>query len=252
MDSPAKTKKTHFSISTFKKTKTLNPVIQIEEDQKEIKQSKFKRSYSYIIPKKFVPKLRPHKTTINPTYFLLNEDNDKIEKVRIDENTETKSVNDILSNEDDISFSSLSDVNLDIDEEKITDNLTELIEVDSNEGKLKLDFKMNNEEENKKGKNNSFSSLNNIRKKLHQIKNNSCLKKANECIDLNLINLKRKFSLDEYYFNHNDINVRYIKNENNYNEYKSSLLFCEHKFKIKSKPFLIFDVLTQASQRNKL
>ena len=42
-----------------------------------------KRSSSYVIPKNFVPKIKPKKTTKNPSYFILNEKKNKILKQKV-------------------------------------------------------------------------------------------------------------------------------------------------------------------------
>ena len=83
MDSPKKNKKIHFSISTFKKTKALSSLIDIEKSEKKALTSKMKRSSSYVIPKNFVPKIKPKKTTKNPSYFILNEKKNKILKQKV-------------------------------------------------------------------------------------------------------------------------------------------------------------------------
>lgn len=243
MDSPKENNKIHFSISTFKKTKALSSVIEIEDSEKKVLASKMKRSSSYVIPKRFVPKIKPKKTTKNPSYFILNEKNNKKE-----ENSEIKSVKEILSNEDNMSYSSLSESFSDIENENNSNKFNYFKEEEINNIKIQLNFQKKNEIQ-KKNDNNSLSSLSNIRKKMQQIKNNSCLIRIKECIDLNLLNLKKKFSFNDIYFN-KDI---HLKNENNnYIKFKSSFLLCENENKKRNKPFLIFDVLTQSSQKNNL
>lgn len=231
MDSPEKEKKIHFSIGTFKKTKALTSIIEIEDDPKKGFIGKVKRSSSYVIPKKFVPRIRPRKSLVNPTYFILNKDNDVQENDKNKEKTETKSVKEDLSNdEDSSSFCSLSDSET---EEKTIDKLNYLDEVTI-----------------KNTKNNSLSSLSTIRKKLQQIKHNFCLL-SKECIDLNFSKLKKKYSINDV--NDNYRNLENINNEfYNYNKYKSSMFFTNNKYKSNKKPFLIFDVLAEASQRSNL
>ena len=75
-----------------------------------------------------------------------------------------------------------------------------------------------------------------------QIKNSLCLKKIKECIDLGLFNLKSKFNLEE----------KNQKNENyNLNKYESIGIVNNNK-NGKIRPFLIFDVLSEASQINNI
>ena len=247
MDSPKENKKIHFSLSTFKKAKALSSVIEIEDSEKKALASKMKRSSSYVIPKRFVPKIKPKKTTKNPSFFVLNEKDDKKE-----ENSEIKSVKETLSNEDNMSYSSLSDSYSDIDNENNSNKFNYFKEEEgANNIRMKLNFKEKNEI-NKKNENNSLT-LSSIRKKMQQIKNNTCFIRIKECIDLNLLNLKKKFSFNDIYFNHDNTKNLNLKNENNnYYKFKSSLLFCEKENKVRKKPFLIFDVLTQASQKNNL
>ena len=231
MDSQEKEKKTHFSIGTFKKTKALTSIIEIEDDPKKGFIGKVKRSSSYVIPKKFVPRIRPRKSLVNPSYFILNQRNDIQDNEKNKEKTETKSVKEDLSNNEDISsFCSLSDSET---EEKTFDKLNYLDEVN-----------------NKNTKNNSLTSLSTIRKKLQQIKHNFCLL-SKECIDLNFSKLKQKYNIDDV--NNSDRNLININNESyNYNKYKSSMFFTNNKYNSKKKPFLIFDVLAEASQRSNL
>ena len=247
MESPKENKKIHFSISTFKKTKALSSVVEIEDSEKKDLASKMKRSSSYIIPKRLVPKIKPKKTTKNPSFFILNEKDDKIE-----ENSETKSVKEILSNEDNISYSSLSNSYSDIDNENISNKLNYFKEEEgANNIRMKINFHEKNEIKKKKDYNSL--TLSSIRKEMQQIKNNSCFIRIKECIDLNLLNLKKKFSFNDIYFGHDGNKNLNLKNENNnYYNIKSSLLFYEKENKLRKKPFLIFDVLTQASQKNNL
>lgn len=229
LDSQEK-KKIHFSIGTFPKKKALTSIIQIEDEQKKEYLGKYKRSSSYVIPKKFVPRIRPRKTSVNPSYFILNKSNDIQENEKNKEKTETKSVKEDLSNdEDSSSFCSLSDSET---EEKTVDKFNYLDE-----------YKYKN------NKNNSLSSLFSIRKKLQQIKHNFCLL-SKECIDLNFSKLRKKYSID-YDVNNNYRELENINNDTyNYNKYKFSMIFTNNKYKSKNKPFLIFDVLAGASQRN--
>ena len=252
MDSPKKIKKIHFSISSFKKSKPLSSEIQIDDEQKDSLYSKFKRSSSYKIPKKFVPKLKPKKTTINPTVFILNEENSSNSSARNKEITETKNKNDNLSNEHNISNSSILDVNSDIEEENISDKKIDLLEKTSEKIISELNFKEKAKETKRINKNNSSSSLNEIkeRKNLQEIKNNSNLMRSKECNDSVLFSLKNKFSLnnikndDGNNGNNYDFNLRKEKNF-----YKSSLLFDNDKNETKKRPFLIIDVLTQKIKR---
>lgn len=247
MDSQDKNKHIHFSISNFKKTKALSSVLKFGDDQQDDLSSKIKRSVSFAIPKKFVPKIRPQKTKIIPSFFVLNEEK-KITKKRENlESLDSKSVKDILSNEDNISLSSITDSNSDNEEENISHKLKDLKEVEHNEIKANINLEKINEEKNKNSKNNSLSSLFNIRKKMAQIKNNSCLKRIKECIDLNLLNLKKKFSLDIAYYDISKEHDLISKLENNnHNKYNSSMIVGSNKNKSKIKSFLIFDVLKRA------
>ena len=248
MDSPEETKKIHFSISTFKKPKSM---LEIEDNQNNGNKGKYRRSSSYVIPKKFVPKIRPRKTLINPPFFILDQKNEQNENEKNKEKTETKSVKEDLSNDDEdiSSFSSSSDSER--EEDNIFENKLNYIDEDiSNDIKQKLNYKENNEEKNKNNKNNSLSSLSNIRKKLQQIKHNSLIT-IKECIDLNLLNLKKKFSLDNICDNERNINN--VNNEYfNYSKYKSSMFFINNKYNTKKRPFLIFDVLNDAYQKTNL
>ena len=239
MDSPEETKKIHFSISTFKKPKSM---LEIEDNQNNGNKGKYRRSSSYVIPKKFVPKIRPRKTLVIPPFFVLEKNENEKNK----EKTETKSVKEDLSNDDEdiSSFSSSSDSEIE------EDNTFYIDEVISNDIKQKLNYKENNEEKNKNNKNNTLSSLSNIRKKLQQIKHNSLIT-IKECKDLNLLNLKKKYSLDNVCDNERNINN--VNNEYfNYSKYKSSMFFINNKYNTKKKPFLIFDVLTDAYQKTNL
>ena len=249
MDSPGETEKIHFSISTFKKPKSM---LEIEDNQNNGNKGKYRRSSSYVIPKKFVPKIRPRKTLINPPFFVLDQKkNEQNENEKNKEKTETKSVKEDLSNDDEdiSSFSSSSDSER--EEDNIFENKLNYIDEDiSNDIKQKLNYKENNEEKNKNNKNNSLSSLSNIRKKLQQIKHNSLIT-IKECIDLNFLNLKKKFSLDNIYDNERNINN--ANNEYfNYSKYKSSMLFINNIYNKKKRPFLIFDVLSDAYQKMNL
>jgi hypothetical protein len=241
MDSPENIKKTHFSIDTLNKFKTSSCVIKA---QKEELVTAAKRSASYIIPKRFVPKLKPKKALINPTFLKLNENNNVHNSTSADD-IETKSVND-----DDISFSSFSESISDLDEEENLSNLDEEILHDDNDLKLikKEDTNIN------KGKNkNSSLSLLSIRKKLAQIKNSSFASSIKECIDENVLNLKKKFSLDEdeIFLKKNFCN--YNNDNNNLCKYNSSILYCNDKNNMKgNRPFLIFDVLVKASNKNNI
>jgi len=212
-------KKTHFSIGTFKINKALSSIISEETENNTRK----KRSYSYVIPKRFVPKLKPKKALVNPSYLNLNHKN-KIEKNENDENIEAYSVKDFI--EDDISFCSCSDSSSYIEDDDTQDKASNLDD-----------------------------DIFYIRKKLSQIKNNSSLIiTIKECNDLSTLNLKKKFSLDE---NCNDkfCNIKNDINNNlddkllTINKYKSVLLYNDDKDKPKGRmPFLIFDVLARANQ----
>ena len=253
MDSPENFKKAHFSISTFKKTKALSSLLHDEDEKKDNIEQKMKRSSSYIIPKRFVPKLRPLKSSINPSFFILN---DEKENQNINENTEIKSV----FNDEDLSFTSISD-SISVEEEKISDKITDL-EDDINNYKNKNDINTVKEEGNlninkKNSKNNSISSLFNIRKKLQSIKYNSSFISIKECIDSSLNKLKKNFGLDDIYYKRFNIKKNIFNNNDCYifNKYKSSMLFNDNKNELKdqnnNRPFLIFDVL-KASQKSKL
>ena len=255
MDSLDKKKHIHCSISIFKKTKALTSVIQIGDDQQGVLSSIIKRSSSSIIPKNFVPKIRPQKTKISPSFFILNEEK-KIEKIENLENIEnlekleSKNVKDILSNEDNISLFSNTDSNSDNEKETSSDKLREVKKVDHNEIKEKLNLDKNNEEKNK---NHSLSSLFNIRKKMTQIKNYSCLKRIKEFIDMNLSNLKKRFSIDNSYYDSKRVHDLNSKGEIfNYNKYNSSIIVGDNKNKGKIRSLLIFDVLTKAYQGSNL
>lgn len=208
-------KKIHFSIGTFKINKALPSII--PESEETEKNTRKKRSYSYVIPKRFVPKLKPKKALVNPSYLNLNNKK-KIEKNEKVENIEAKSVKDFI--EDDISFCSCSDSSSYMEEDNTQDD-----------------------------------DIFYIRKKLTQIKNNSSLIiNIKECNDLSTINLKKKFSLDENCNNKfsnikNDININLDDELLKINKYKSVLLYNDDKDKPKGHmPFLIFDVLARANQ----
>ena len=234
MDSSENEKNVHFSKSDYKKTKTFNHIFKIEHEQKDADKLKFKRSSTHFISKMFVPKIRPRKATINPTFLSLNEENRKLNSLN-KENKNSKSLNNLLSKEDNVSFSSVSDKNSEEEEKTLN-------KISTKENKAKLKFLNDNNIKNIKQ--DLFSSLSNLRKKLHRIKNNSCLLKIKESIDLNPLNLKNRFGLyDNNHFDEgNYINAKDVNKNNN----KSS------KKKIRSKPSLIFDVLVRASKFNKL
>ena len=188
MDSPNENKKIHFSIDTFtKKCKFCNL---IEKDNT----TRFKpaRSYSSKINSKFVPTLRPKKSLLNPSHFMLNEDDETQEKSGT---IGSKSVKDILCNENNsMSFSSISNSYSSIEEKNISNKCKDVDELDSNDNKIKSILK------NKKDKSprsssgqNLLISIPNMRKKLQMIKNNAYQIYNKECIDLNLFNLKKKF-----------------------------------------------------------
>jgi len=238
MDSPEKTKKTHFAIDTLNKYKTSSCVI---KTQKEELVTAAKRSASYVIPKRFVPKLKPQKALISPTFLKLNENNNIHNSTNPDD-IETKSVND-----DDISISSFSESLSDLDEE---DNLSNLDEEIMQDVDLKNINKDNINSNGEKNKDDSLSLLS-IRKKLAQIKNSSFASSIKECIDENVLNLKKKFSLDEdgAYLKNSFCN--YKNDTNNLCKYNSSILYCNNKNNMKgNRPFLIFDVLVKASNKN--
>jgi hypothetical protein len=216
-------KKAHFSIDTFKKTRKLSSIIPEEPEQNTRK----KRSYSYVIPKRFVPKLKPKKALVNPSYLNLNNNNKKFERNESAENFEAQSIKNF--NEDDISFCSCSESSSYIEEDITQDKASNLDD-----------------------------DIFDIRKKLTQIKNNSSLiiNNIKESNDLSTLNLKKKFSFDEncnnkFFSLKNDMN-----NNNNLdndlfkiNKYKSVLLYNDDKDKTKGQmPFLIFDVLTRANK----
>ena len=212
-------KKTHFSIGTFKKNNDLSSIIPEETE----KSTRKKRSYSYVIPKRFVPKLKPKKALVNPSYLNLNSNN-KIERNESDENIEAQSVKDF--NEDDISFCSCSDSSSYIEEDTTQEKTSNLDD-----------------------------DIFGIRKKLTQIKNTSSLIiNIKECNDLSTVNLKKKFSLNENCNNKfcnikNDINNNLDDGLLKINKHKSVLLYNDDKDKPKGKmPFLIFDVLVRANQ----
>ena len=239
MDSPENTKKAHFAIDTLNKFKTSSCVI---KTQKEELVTTAKRSASYVIPKRFVPKLKPRKALINPTFLKLNENNNVHNSTNV-EDIEAKSVKD-----DDISFSSFSESISDLDEEDLS-NLDEEIFHDVD---LKSANKDNTNENGEKNKNDSLSLLT-IRKKLAQIKNSSFSSSIKECIDENVLNLKKKFSLDEDEFYSKNSFCNYNNDTNNLYKYNSTILYCNNKNNIKdNRPFLIFDVLVKASHKNNI
>lgn len=238
MESPKKAKSIHFSISSFKKTKPLSSEIQIDEEQKK---SELKRSWSYVIPKKFVPKLRPMKTTMNPSFLMLNEENSSKSNLKINK-TEIENKNVILSNEDKISNSSISEVNSDIEEQIFSEKIINTIKYASeNTNNINLNSKGTINEANKT---NSCTSLNYIteRKSFQEIKNNSDSIKTKEYIDSDLLGLKKKLGFEDIKNNA----AKKLKKEKN--KYKSAL-FHENKCQEKKRPFLIFDVLTQALKK---
>ena len=215
-------KKTHFSVSTFKKTKALTSIIPEEKEKNERK----KRSYSFVIPKRFVPKLKPKKALVSPSYLNLSN-NKKIERNENAENIEVQSAKDF--NEDNISLYSSSESSSYIEEDIIQDKASNLDD-----------------------------DIFDIRKKLSQIKNNSSLiiNNIKESNDLSTLNLKKKFSFDEncnnkFFSLKNDINnnTNFDNELSKINKYKSVLLYNDDKGKPKGQmPFLIFDVLTRANQ----
>lgn len=242
MESPKKTKNIHFSISSFKKTKPLSSEIQIDDEQKK---SEFKRSWSYVIPKKLVPKLRPKKTTINPSYLMLNEENSCNSNVKIN-NKEIENKNYILSYEDNISnSSSISDENSDIEEHIFSEKIINTVKYGTeNINNINLFFKEATNEAKMVNKTNSFTSLNYIteKKSFQETKNNSDSMKTKEYIDSELLGLNKKSSLEDIKNNSANNKGMQLKKENN--KYKSALLD-ENKCQEKKRPFLIFDVLTQ-------
>jgi hypothetical protein len=233
MDSPENTKKTHFSLDIFNKFKTSSCIIKA---QKEKLVTAAKRSASYVIPKRFVPKLKPRKALINPTFLKLNENNNVHNSTNADD-IETKSVID-----DDISFSSFSESISNLEDEESLSYLDEEIIHDNDLKSIQKDNININEGKNK----NDSSSLLSIRKKLAQIKNSSFVSSIKECIDENIFNLKQKYSLDEKYFKNNFVK----NNNNNLCKYNSSLLYYNNNNnKEGNRPFLIFDVLKRASHK---
>lgn len=250
MDSPKKKKKIYFSINSFKKTTAFSSEFEINEDHKEHKF--LRRSSSYVIPKRFVPRLKPQKPPINPTFFVLNKEKKIYKNENNDENLETKSAKDILSNEDNLSISSMSDSYIDSEEENNKNKLKNLKNGSSNEKEKLDDIK-------KKDKNNDklLSSLFNLRRKLQLIKNNCCFKKIKECIDMNLLDLKKKFRLEAIYpkkrkFENNIDNLYFKEYENKFHNFQSSKFLYDNNNKTKSRPFLVFDVLSQASHNSNL
>jgi hypothetical protein len=240
MDSPENTKKTHFSLDIFNKFKTSSCIIKA---QKEKLVTAAKRSASYVIPKRFVPKLKPRKALINPTFLKLNENNNVHNSTNADD-IETKSVID-----DDISFSSFSESISNLEDEESLSNLDEEIFHDVD---LKSANKDNINENGEKNKNDSLSLLT-IRKKLAQIKNSSFGSSIKECIDENVLNLKKKFSLDEDEFYSKNSFCNYNNDTNNLYKYNSTILYCNNKNNMKdNRPFLIFDVLVKASNKNNI
>ena len=139
MDFKKKAKNAHFSIGTLKKTKT-------SEFKDESKKNKFKpqkkRNRSYIIPKRFVPKLKPQKALIYPSYLILNTE--KIIKENKD-NLEIRSVKELLNdeNDEDISLSSSSETFSNFSEEEKISNKIYIKDLISNDIKTQLDFKKN-------------------------------------------------------------------------------------------------------------
>ena len=220
----------HFPITTYKKSKTTKIQTKFKENHNCYKN--LKRSSSQLIPQKFVPKLKPMKIDISPTYFILNEEDIIYEKKELnDENHETKSVKDLFSN-DDMSLSSLPDYQ----EEQISDKIIESDKMGSNDVKKKLDFNDNNSKQKRK----YLSSIFLLRKKLQKIKTNTL--KINRYKDINILDFSKKYTF-------NDICKKIfleLKNENkNYNNYNN-------ENKLKRKPLLIFDVLYQTAQLNNL
>ena len=245
MESPKKTKNIHFSISSFKKTKPLSSEIQIDN---ELKKLEFKRSASYVIPKKFVPKLRPMKTTINPSFLMLNEEKSSNSDLK-NNKTEIENKNDILSNEDKISNSSISDVNSDIEEQIFSEKIINTVKYTAeNSNNINLNSKGTTNEANIFNKINSCSSSNYIteKKSFKETKNNSNSMKTKEYIDSDILGLKKKFSFEDIKNNASNNKDIQLKKESNINK---SELFHEKKCQEKKRPFLIFDVLTQALKK---
>ena len=251
MDSPQEFKKGHISISTFKPSKEKSAIIHENINSLNI-ESIIKRSVSYVIPKRFVPKLKPLKNSVNPTFFLLDEQ----KKDEINENAEIKSE----INDEDLSFSSVSD-SFSIEEEKISDKLTDLDEHDIN-SKI-------NCTKNKKIKDSNIpilpSPLFNLRKKLQRIKYNSGRISVNENVvsKSGFYKMQKKYSLNDdskCYDDKFNLNSKKDSLNNefyNFGKCKSnSLYYSSNNYKDKSKghkiirPFLIYDVLIGASQNN--
>ena len=246
MESPKKIKNIHFSISSFKKAKPLSSEIQIDDEQK--KKLQFKRSSSYVIPKKFVPKLRPMKTAINPSFLMLNEEKSSNSNMKINK-TELENKNDILSNEDKISNSSLSDVNSDIEEQIFSEEIINTVKYTTeNSNNININSKGTTIESKIVNKINSCSSSNYIKeeKSFQETKNNSDSMKNKEYKDSDILGLKKKFIFEDIKNNAANNKDIQLKKESNINK---SELFHEKKCQEKKRPFLILDVLTQALKK---
>lgn len=253
MNSPKQKQKIHFSINSFKKKPAFSSEFEIKEEHNNTHKL-LRRSSSFVIPKRFVPRLKPKKPPINPTFFLLNKEKKIYKTDKKDENLETKSAKEILSNEDNLSISSISDSYIDSEEEEEEKKKEkDLKKGSSNNTRAKLNFKESKEENNDI----LLSSLFNVRRKLQQIKNNCCFKKIKENIDINLLDLKKKFRLEGIYPKEdkfeNNIDNLYFKNyKNKFHTFKSSKFLYDNNNKTKTRPFLVFDVLSQASQNSNL
>ena len=190
MDSPQEFKKGHISISTFKPSKEKFSIIHDDINNPNIDiESIIKRSVSYAIPKRFVPKLKPLKNSVSPTFFLLDEQ----KKNENNENAEIKSE----INDEDLSFSSISDsISIEEEEEEtISDKLTDL---DEHNIKSKI-----NCTKNEKIKDSDIPILPwplfNLRKQLQRIKYNSGCILINENVfsKSEFYKMKKKYSLSK-------------------------------------------------------
>ena len=207
-------KKNHYQFpkTSYKKSKTTKIQTKIEQNDSYFRN--FKRSSSQFVPQKFVPKIRPIKKEIRPTFFILNEEI----IYEIKEKHETKSAKDIFSNDD----ISLYDC-LDIDEEKISESFIDLDEMDSY---------------NIKSKRKLLSPIFLLRKQLQKIKNKAL--KINKYKNSNLLDSEKKnISIDIFKKYFLDLKCE-NKNNNRYN----------NKNILKRKPLLIFDVLSQTPKLN--
>ena len=234
MDSQELAKKVHFSIENFKKSRDFSKAFNIEDEKDDKYLTRKKRSVSNKLPKRCVPKIKPRKRTDAPPFFILNKKKDEIKNELPNEKIESKSVK---GKEDTLSVSSLSESFSEFEEDKHLDKLNDINALNVNKNYI-VD-----------NKNNPLSTLFNIRKRMLKIKNISCISKIKECVDLGLLNLKKKFSLDEKY---NNFKNKLDYEKKNFNKYKSTMLFNYNKNKKKFRPFLIFDVLVEAAQRNKI